>query len=359
MTVRCPFSTIEPVNATTGYENIQYSFDAPRAGGKYCTRQGFGHLVEEIRRLGDQGKARVVTLLVDRRRSGVEEPELTIDLIRRAEVKPDLSQEERARRLLEFLIVESNSGLGMPIDISRDKIEPILAWIESKTNPDLLWAWRIESKTKGEPCILQEIRFLCDHLEKQGLIAYEGRGNSVCVTVDGYSEMDPRKKQSAAEPQSGTSAAPQARGSRRVFVVHGRDDGTKETVARYLEKLDLQPVILHEQASEGKTIIEKFEAHAEVAYAVVLFTPDDEGYPAGMPDRAQPRARQNAVLELGFFTAKLGRERVCLLHKGKMEMPSDYAGVLYVELDDPGAWRLAVAKEIRACGIEIDLNKVM
>lgn len=189
MTVRCPFSDIEPVNATTGYENIQYSFDAPRAGGKYCTRQGFGHLVEEIRRLGDQGKARVVTLLVDRRRSGVEEPELTIDLIRRAEVKPDLSQEERARRLLEFLIVESNSGLRMPIDISRDKIEPILAWIESKTNPDLLWAWRIESKTKGEPCILQEIRFLCDHLEKQGLIAYEGRGNSVCVTVDGYSEM--------------------------------------------------------------------------------------------------------------------------------------------------------------------------
>jgi predicted nucleotide-binding protein len=150
-----------------------------------------------------------------------------------------------------------------------------------------------------------------------------------------------------------------ASGARRVFVVHGRDDGTKETVARYLSKLDLEPIILHEQPNQGKTIIEKFEAHSEVAFAVVLFTPDDIGHPSAEPDKAKARARQNVVLELGFFMAALGRHRVCVLFKGDIEMPSDYAGVVYVPLDPGGAWRLVVAREIKSAGIDIDLNKAM
>jgi predicted nucleotide-binding protein len=92
-----------------------------------------------------------------------------------------------------------------------------------------------------------------------------------------------------------------ASGSRRIFVVHGHDDGTKETVARYLTQLGVQPIILHEQPNQGRTVIEKFEAHADVEYAVVIFTPDDIGYPKENPDSARPRARQNVVLELGFF----------------------------------------------------------
>ncbi len=147
--------------------------------------------------------------------------------------------------------------------------------------------------------------------------------------------------------------------SRRVFVAHGRNSGVKEIVARYLEQIDLQPVILHEQGNQGRTIIEKFEAHADVAYAVVLFTRDDIGHAADRPDQARPRARQNAVLELGFFAGRLGRERVCLLYEEGVEMPSDYAGVLYVQLDDAGAWRLQVAREMKLVGLEIDLNKVI
>lgn len=153
--------------------------------------------------------------------------------------------------------------------------------------------------------------------------------------------------------------AKKAGGSRRVFVVHGRDDGTKETVARYLSKLDLAPIILHEQPNQGKTIIEKFEAHADVDFALVLFTPDDVGHPAGEPDKARSRARQNVVLELGFFISALGRHRVCVLYKGDIEMPSDYAGVVYVPLDVGGAWRLVVAREIKSAGINVDLNKAM
>lgn len=153
----------------------------------------------------------------------------------------------------------------------------------------------------------------------------------------------------------GVQPTPRA-ATRRVFVVHGHDDGLKETVARYLSKLELAPIVLHEQPNQGKTIIEKFEHHAEVDFAVVLFTPDDIGYPVGKEDEARPRARQNVVLELGFFMAALGRHRVCVLHSGNIELPSDYSGVLYLPLDTSGAWRFLLAKEMKASGMQIDLN---
>lgn len=144
--------------------------------------------------------------------------------------------------------------------------------------------------------------------------------------------------------------------SRRVFVVHGHDDGLKEAVARYLSKLDLVPIVLHEQPNQGRTIIEKFEHHAEVDFAVVLCTPDDVGFPVGKQDQAKPRARQNVVLELGFFMAALGRQRVCVLHTGDLELPSDYSGVLYLPVDAAGAWRFLLAKEMKESGMQVDLN---
>jgi predicted nucleotide-binding protein len=146
---------------------------------------------------------------------------------------------------------------------------------------------------------------------------------------------------------------------RRVFVVHGHDEGLKEAVARFLAALDLEPVILHEQPNQGRTIIEKFEGSSDVDFAVVLMTPDDHGYAAGDPASARPRARQNVVLELGFFIAALGRQKVCALHSGDLELPSDFSGILYVPIDRAGAWKLVLAREIKSSGIEIDLNKVM
>jgi predicted nucleotide-binding protein len=147
--------------------------------------------------------------------------------------------------------------------------------------------------------------------------------------------------------------------SRRVFVVHGHDDGSKETVARFLDRLDLEPVVLHEQPNRGRTVIEKFEDYSDVAYAVVLFTPDDIGHAVGKEADAKPRARQNVVLELGFFMGALGRAHVCVLYKSGVEIPSDYAGVLYEELDIKGMWRFRLAAEIKAAGIDVDLNKAI
>lgn len=144
--------------------------------------------------------------------------------------------------------------------------------------------------------------------------------------------------------------------TRRIFLVHGHDEEAKQIVARFLEKLKLEPVILQERPNEGRTIIEKFEKNADVEYAVILLTPDDIGYQKGKPDQTRPRARQNVILELGYFVGRLSRKRVCALCKGSLEIPSDYHGVLYIPMDEAEGWKLKLAKEIKQSGISIDLN---
>lgn len=157
-----------------------------------------------------------------------------------------------------------------------------------------------------------------------------------------------------AEPVHATRAP-----GNRVFIVHGRDDAAKETAARFITRLDLDPIILHERPNAGRTIIEKLEGHLDVDFAVVLLTPDDVGGLAGDSPQLQNRARQNVVLELGLFIGALGRGRVCALHKGNLELPSDFDGVVYVPMDDAGGWRLLLAREMKQAGMKIELNRAM
>ena len=142
-----------------------------------------------------------------------------------------------------------------------------------------------------------------------------------------------------------------------VFVVHGRDEALRSEVCRVLEKLGVTPVVLFEQVDKGRTIIEKFEDHSDVAYAVVLITPDDEGRLRNK-QQLTPRARQNVVFELGFFYGKLGRQKVCAILKEGVEFPSDISGVIYKTADAAGAWKFALAKEMKAAGLDVDLNKL-
>ena len=102
--------------------------------------------------------------------------------------------------------------------------------------------------------------------------------------------------------------------NRRIFIVHGHDEGIKHSVARFVEKFGLEAVILSEQPSSGKTIIEKFEAYSEVGYAIVLLTPDDLTFSVEKQGIDRERARQNVIFELGYFYGKLGRGKVCLIH---------------------------------------------
>ena len=156
-----------------------------------------------------------------------------------------------------------------------------------------------------------------------------------------------------------STKAREQRTTNEVFVVHGTDDGAKETVARFLTKLGLEPVVLHEQPNQGRTIIEKFEEYAQVAFAVVLLTPDDIGGRHGQSDGLQPRARQNVILELGFFLGKLGRRGTCALLKEDVEIPSDYDGVLYIPMDDHGAWQMKLVGELKGAGLDVDANRIL
>lgn len=141
-----------------------------------------------------------------------------------------------------------------------------------------------------------------------------------------------------------------------VFVVHGRDEGAKNTVVLFLEKLGLHPIVLADQPGQGLTIIEKFQQHAEVNYAVVLLTPDDTGALLGAREQS-PRARQNVIFELGFFIGKLGRHKVCVLTKCEPEIPSDYAGVEYITLDGDVSWDVRLFRELQAAGFRVDANR--
>lgn len=165
------------------------------------------------------------------------------------------------------------------------------------------------------------------------------------------------------EPASAHSALPSSVGARKVghdvFVVHGRDEAAKEAVARYIEKLGLKAIILHEQPNAGRTIIEKFEVYSSVNFAVVLLTPDDVGAPRDKSTEGKARARQNVIFELGYFIGKLGRQQVCALYKEDVELPSDIYGVLYVPMDAAGAWRLMLAREMKQAGLPVDLNKAV
>ena len=147
--------------------------------------------------------------------------------------------------------------------------------------------------------------------------------------------------------------------SGKVFVVHGHDEAAKQLVARFLERIGLEPIILHEQISKGLTIIEKVEQYSDVAFAVVILTPDDVGASRDDPENLQPRARQNVWLELGYFIGKLGRERVVALKKGALEVPTDYLGAIYIPMDEPGAWKIELAKEMKGADLAVDFNKVV
>lgn len=154
-------------------------------------------------------------------------------------------------------------------------------------------------------------------------------------------------------------ARPGSPGGKQVFVVHGRDVAVREQVARFLEHLELEPILLWEQPDRGRTVLEKFEEHAlEVGYAVILLTPDDYGRGPDDPDwPSEPnRARQNVILELGYFMGALGRAQTAALYVDGTELPSDIHGLLYIPFDE--SWRVRLAKEMRDAGLPIDLNRL-
>lgn len=148
----------------------------------------------------------------------------------------------------------------------------------------------------------------------------------------------------------------------RIFIVHGHNEEMKQSVARTLEQLGLKPIILHEQSNKGRTVIEKFTDHSDVTFAIALLSADDIGYSVKeKSENGKFRARQNVILELGFFLGKLGRQRVVALFEpnNNFEFPSDYQGVIFIPYDKDGRWKFDLLKEFKACDYNVDANKIL
>lgn len=175
----------------------------------------------------------------------------------------------------------------------------------------------------------------------------------------GLMPSKPPEPPRSTSPERRSGASLPTPSSQQVFIVHGHDDVMKLEVARFVEQLGLEAVILHERPSQGRTIIEKLEHNAAAAFAIVLFSPDDVGHRAAHPEEAKPRARQNVVLELGMFFALLGRGRVCVLNKGDVELPSDIDGIVYLPYTGIASVKSEIMREMRAAGLHFDANKVL
>jgi predicted nucleotide-binding protein len=143
-----------------------------------------------------------------------------------------------------------------------------------------------------------------------------------------------------------------------IFIVHGHNDLVKQTIARTLSKLGLEPIILHERPDGGKTIIEKFEQNiSNIGFAIILLTNDDEGK-AKIETDYKARARQNVIFEMGYFIGKLGRDRVFLLLEHNVEKPGDLDGIVYTPIDTHDGWKLKLVKELKAAGYAVSADNL-
>ena len=144
----------------------------------------------------------------------------------------------------------------------------------------------------------------------------------------------------------------------KVFIVHGHDSNTRNEAELLVKQLDLDPVVLFKKPNMGDTIIEKlFRESNNVAFAIVLYTKCDEGKAVEESDY-KPRARQNVVLEHGLMCGLLGRSKVVALVEEGIEVPGDLSGVIYISLDSAKRWQFDLAREMKAVGLPIDLNKL-
>jgi predicted nucleotide-binding protein len=226
----------------------------------------------------------------------------------------------------------------------RDSMEPALSYLE---------AFEFASADKSDKP--QRKATLPDDGYQQ-LVDVTGKEVTARQARSGLHSV-PTDKAPARPQTRDVEPIPKPASGTQVFIVHGRDNLRRAALARFVERLGMHAVILAEQADEGRTIIEKFEAHGNDAdYAIVLMTPDDFGGVTG--SNPQPRARQNVALELGYFMGRLERRRVTALVVGDVERPSDVDGVLYVRWDDEDAWQRLVARNMKAIGLDVDMNRL-
>lgn len=147
--------------------------------------------------------------------------------------------------------------------------------------------------------------------------------------------------------------------TKKIFIVHGHDCNTRNEAELLVKQLGFEPVVLFKKPNMGDTIIEKLlRESSEAAFSIVLYTKCDEGKAVEDKD-LKPRARQNVVFEHGLMCGLLGRKRVVALVEEGVEIPGDLSGVVYITLDNTQRWQFDVAREMKASGLAVDLNKLL
>lgn len=206
----------------------------------------------------------------------------------------------------------------------------------------------------------------CDSISITGIkeIQY---GKCICLSNGGKINcFDTGKYSVQGKPQAQTQVKAILEKSaetnnRKIFVVYGHDRTARAQLELLLRRWGLDPIILDQQASGGQTIIEKLEEYgSDVGYAIILATPDDDGK-AKSEEKYKSRVRQNVVLEMGMFLAKLGRERVAILLKetADFEKPSDIQGLVYIPFrDQVEDASISLIRELNQQGYKIDSEKI-
>ncbi|ANK89631.1 MULTISPECIES: TIR domain-containing protein [unclassified Rhizobium] len=262
--------------------------------------------------------------------------------------------------ILEFGI----SGSSLDMGSLQDRANALAKYAidnpaEETAEGELLWNAIVDRAIeleRGRPQQIQLNNVSHEEREKfvQSLTTEIATVSSLAPPIDRPAEVQKASFVSQlATSKQGTSSVANS----KIFIVHGRDEAMKLEIARFLERLGFEPIILHEQANRGATIIEKFIASSEVAFAVVLLSADDLG---GLAESSEmePRARQNVILEWGYFIGKLGRQNVIALKKGDISLPTDVVGVAWEPFDAHGGWKLKLANELREAGLRFDSDKL-
>jgi predicted nucleotide-binding protein len=238
-------------------------------------------------------------------------------------------------------------------DVFHDGIEALKARVEAS---GIVGAWSEEAG--GKHVFRSRERGILNHWPATGRVNFQGpeaaQGPLKAIFAAAAPATFTAPAPAAPPPQPAANTAPRT----KIFIVHGHDTVAMEQLELILRRLNLNPFILQNNDGGGNTIIEALEQriYNEAAFGIVLMTPDDFGYPkAAGVDNTQPRARQNVVLEMGMLFAALGRNRMAVLKKGNLEIPSDIGGLLRLDFNDhvkEVAVRLAT--RMKQAGIEID-----
>jgi predicted nucleotide-binding protein len=224
----------------------------------------------------------------------------------------------------------------------------------------LAWKTRVSNtildlvEENSAPAIpLNKAQEICT--EGNYLEQFDRQKSTLLAAIEGTLQI--LKDDTFGESKRPKSQASSASLSNRIFIVHGHDHALKTELETFLTTIGVESVVLHRQPDKGRTLIEKFEQHADVGFAFILLTPDEVACTAdqaSLPElerKTEYRARPNVIFEFGYFVGKLGRERVCCVVKGDVSRPSDIDGLVYKPIPESlDSIKFSLIMELKAAG---------